>query len=60
MDEALLRLLVCPSCKGPLRWRPATQELVCTGERLGFPVRDGLPVMLADEARRLPADEEVA
>lgn len=60
MDEALLRLLVCPSCKGPLRWQPRRQELVCPAERLAFPLRDGMPVMLADGARPLAADEEVA
>ena len=60
MDDALLRSLVCPSCKGPLRWRARTHELVCSAERLAFPVRDGLPVLLVDEARRGVEDEEVA
>jgi uncharacterized protein YbaR (Trm112 family) len=60
VDEALLRLLVCPGCKGPLSWRPQTHELVCLTERLAFPVRDGLPVLLADEARPLADPEEVA
>jgi uncharacterized protein YbaR (Trm112 family) len=57
MDTRLLDLLVCPVCKGPLEhWRPphqARQELVCHADRLAFPVRDGIPVMLEGEARSL-------
>lgn len=60
MDDALLALLACPGCKGPLRWDPRRQELRCARERLAFPLREGLPVMLVDEARRLAADEEDA
>ena len=59
MDDALLAVLVCPRCKAPLRWRASAQELVCHAERLAFPVRDGLAVMLVDEARVLAATEEV-
>ncbi len=59
MDNRLLELLVCPLCKGPLQHqRPpqhAAQELVCPADRLAFPVRDGIPVMLESEAR--PLDE---
>ena len=55
MDTRLLELLVCPLCKGPLEHlRPPThaqQELVCRADRLAFPVRDGIPVMLESEAR---------
>ena len=57
MDIRLLNLLVCPICKGPLQhWRPPQQEqqeLVCTADRLAFPVRDGIPVMLESQARTL-------
>ena len=57
MDTRLLNLLVCPICKGPLdHWRPPAQErheLVCHADRLAFPVRDGIPVMLESEARAL-------
>ena len=60
MDDALLRLLVCPSCKGALRWVSRRQELVCPKERLAVPLREGVPVLLADESRPLAADEEVA
>jgi uncharacterized protein len=65
MDTRLLELLVCPICKGPLdHQRPpqhARQELVCHADRLAFPVRDGIPVMLESEARAVddtpaPAD----
>ncbi len=58
MDPKLLEILVCPLCKGPLVWRKEAQELVCKGDRLAFPVRDGIPVMLEEEARELPPDEE--
>ena len=55
MDTRLLELLVCPICKGPLEHqRPplhARHELVCAADRLAFPVRDGIPVMLESEAR---------
>lgn len=59
MDKRLLEILVCPVCKGKLRFNSAGPELICPVDRLGFPVRDGIPVMLPDEARELPADEEV-
>jgi uncharacterized protein YbaR (Trm112 family) len=60
MDSRLLDILVCPVCKGPLVYRASQGELVCKADRLGFPVRDAIPVMLEDEARKLPPDEEVA
>ena len=59
MDAKLLEILVCPICKGPLVYRKAEQELICKPDRLGFPIRDDIPVMLEDEARKLPAEEEV-
>ncbi len=59
MDKKLLEILVCPLCKGKLVYKKGEQELICKVDRLGFPIRDGIPVMLADEARELPADEEV-
>ena len=59
MDKRLLDILVCPLCKGPLVYRSAQQELVCKPDRLAYPIRDDIPVMLEDEARQLPADEEV-
>jgi len=59
MDKKLLDILACPVCKGPLVYRETRQELVCRADRLAYPVRDGIPVMLEEEARRLPADEEI-
>lgn len=60
MDTRLLNLLVCPICKGPLEhWRPPTQErheLVCHADRLAFPVRDGIPLMLESEARAISGE----
>jgi uncharacterized protein YbaR (Trm112 family) len=59
MDKKLLEILVCPICKGKLVYRKAAGELVCKVDRLAYPIRDGIPVMLEQEARQLPADEEV-
>ncbi len=59
MDKKLLDILVCPVCKGQLVYKKAEQELVCKADRLAYPIRDDIPVMLEDEARQLPADEEV-
>jgi uncharacterized protein YbaR (Trm112 family) len=58
MDPKLLEILVCPLCKGPLLWKKEARELVCKGDRLAFPVKDDIPVMLEDEARTLAPDEE--
>ena len=59
MDIKLLDILVCPVCKGPLLYRKVEQELVCKPCRLAFQIKDDIPVMLADEARKLPDAEEV-
>ncbi len=53
MDSKLLDILACPVCKGPLLWHKEVPCLVCRADRLAFPVRDGIPVMLEDEARAL-------
>ena len=60
MDPKLLEILVCPICKGPLLHRHAGDELICKADRLGFPIKDGIPVMLEEDARKLPPEEEVA
>jgi len=59
MDKKLLDILVCPLCKGPLVYRKEANELICKADRLAYPIRDDIPVMLEDEARELAADEEV-
>jgi len=59
MDKKLLDILVCPLCKGKLVYDKQAQELICKADRLAYAVRDGIPVMLEEEARQLPADEEV-
>ena len=57
MDTRLLEILACPVCKGPLQHHRVEQLLVCRMDRLGFPIRDGIPVMLEEEARVLAADD---
>jgi uncharacterized protein YbaR (Trm112 family) len=57
MDLRLLEVLVCPTCKSPLDYRKAAAELVCKACRLAFPIKDGIPLMLEDEARILAAEE---
>lgn len=57
MDKKLLDILACPICKSPLIYQKDQQELVCKADRLAFPVRDGIPVMLEDEARELSFEE---
>jgi uncharacterized protein YbaR (Trm112 family) len=59
MDNKMLELLVCPICKGPLVYKQDKNELVCKADRLAYPVRDDIPVMLEEEARQLEADEEM-
>ncbi len=59
MDNKLLDILVCPICKGPLHYNKAQQELICKADRLAYPIRDDIPVMLEEEARQLTPDEEV-
>jgi uncharacterized protein YbaR (Trm112 family) len=58
MDKRLLDILVCPVTKGPLRWNESRSELLSRSARLAYPVRDGIPVMLEEEARPL-TDEEL-
>lgn len=57
MDKKLLDILVCPVCKGPLDYHREKQELICKNDRLAYPVRDDIPVMLEEEARQLGEDE---
>jgi uncharacterized protein YbaR (Trm112 family) len=57
MDKKLLEILVCPICKGPLQYDKSKQELICRADRLAYPIRDDIPVMLEEEARVLTAEE---
>jgi uncharacterized protein len=57
MDAKLLQILVCPVTKGPLIYHKAQNELISKSARLAYPIRDGIPVMLEDEARKLEPDE---
>jgi len=57
MDKRLLDILVCPLCKGSLHLDTQKQELVCKLDRLAYPIRNDIPVMLIDEARALSAEE---
>ena len=60
MDIKLLNILACPVCKGPLVYLKKNNELVCKADKLAYPIRDDIPVMLEDEARQIPADEEIS
>jgi len=60
MDAKLLQILVCPVTKGPLIYNKARNELISKSARLAYPIKDGIPVMLEDEARKLAEDEEIA
>jgi uncharacterized protein len=53
LPQALLDILVCPKCKGPLEYRPEAGELICHSDRLRYPIRDDIPIMLIEEAATL-------
>lgn len=59
LDPKLLNILVCPVSKAPLTYDEAHQELLCKASGLAYPVRDGIPVMLEEEARAMTADEKL-
>lgn len=56
MDKRLLEILVCPLCKGKLLLK--NDELICKFDRLAYPIRDGIPVMLENEGRLIPLEEK--
>lgn len=60
MDKKLVALLACPICKGDLILNQDQKELVCRTDAMAFPIREGIPVMLAVEARTLTTDERLA
>ena len=57
MDKKLLDILVCPVCKGPLHYDKKKSELICKADRLAYSVRDDIPVMLEEEARKMLEEE---
>ena len=57
MDTALLSILACPLCQGKLTYKPKACELVCKVDRLAYPIRDQIPVMLPEQARSLSEEE---
>mgnify|MGYP002845835624 FL=1 len=59
LDPKLLNILVCPVSKAPLEYDKEKQELLCKASGLAYPVRDGIPVMLEEEARALTTDEKL-
>ena len=59
MDKKLLDILACPVCKGPLVYDQDAGELICKPDRLAYPIRNDIPVMLEEEARQIPADQEL-
>ena len=59
MDAKLLEILVCPVTKGPLIYDKKANELISKSARLAYPIRDGIPVMLEDEASKLSPDEKI-
>jgi uncharacterized protein YbaR (Trm112 family) len=58
MDKKLLDILACPICKQPVVYNKDKKELICKLDRVAYPIKDNIPVMLEDEARRLEVDEE--
>ena len=60
LDNKLLEILACPVCKGELKYQQDPEELLCKVDGLAYPVRDGIPVMLEEEARELSTEEKLA
>ena len=59
MDKELLAMLVCPLCKGKLKYDREAQELRCHYDGLAYPIRDGIPVMMPEDARQMDVDEKL-
>ncbi len=57
MEDRLLDILACPVCKGPLKYQREAAVLVCRAERLAFPIQNGVPMMLEEDARQLLHDD---
>jgi len=59
MDKKLLAVLACPICKGEVQYEREAQELICRADGVAYPIREGIPVMLEQEARTLSVDERL-
>lgn len=57
MDKRLLSILACPHCKSELLYNKTAQELICKADRLAYPIRDDIPVLLESEARKITLEE---
>ena len=57
LDKKLLSILVCPLCKGNLIYNNSSQELICLGDALAYPIKDDVPVMLSNKARQISLEE---
>lgn len=57
MEQKLLDILVCPLCKGKLQYQKKQQVLICRFDKLAYPIKEGIPVMLADEARPIKDED---
>lgn len=57
MDSKLLDILACPLCKGPLKYNRQREVLICRADRLSYPIRDDIPIMLEEEATQLASDD---
>lgn len=57
MDHRLLEIVACPVCKGKLTFDAANQELICKFDRLAYPIKEGIPVLLEQEAREMEVEE---
>ncbi len=53
IDDELLKILVCPLCKGELKYDAKNQELICDNSKLAYQIKDGIPIMLIEEARKI-------
>ncbi|UJF17387.1 Trm112 family protein [Vibrio sp. SS-MA-C1-2] len=59
MDHRLLEVIACPVCKGKLNYNKENNELVCKFDRIAFPIKEGIPVMIEQEARHMSVDEVI-
>lgn len=58
MDQAMLEILVCPNCKGRLRYNSTHEELICRFDHIAYPIKDDVPILLIESAHKLHEDEK--